>query len=67
MTKNSSGTVRLKSALGWVSFKPHLVKKLNADYKPDSSDLEKVKEALERAIGLYSSMDDERQLEVEGE
>ena len=67
VSKNSSGTVRLRSAMGWVSFKPHLVQKLSPEYKPDSADLDKVKEALGRAISVYQSLDDERQLEVEGD
>lgn len=67
VSKNSSGTVRLKSKTGWVSFKPHLVRKLVADYKPDSSDLVKITEALERVLSMYSMLDDDRQLEVEGD
>jgi hypothetical protein len=67
VSKNSTGTVRLKCKMGWVSFKPHLVRKLAADYKPDSSDLDKITETLERVLSMYSLLDDDRQLEVESD
>eukprot|EP01043_Picozoa_sp_COSAG02_P009783 COSAG02_NODE_336_length_24344_cov_63.239101_2_plen_808_part_00 len=67
VSKNSTGTVRLKCKLGWVSFKPHLVRKLVSDYKPDSSELENITACLERVLSMYSVLDDNLQLEVEGD
>jgi hypothetical protein len=63
VSQNSTSTVRLKCDLGWVSFKPHLVKKLKQDFKPD---LEAITEALERVLLTYRLLGDDCQLEVEG-
>ena len=63
VSKNSTGTVRLKCSIGWVSFKPHLVRKLKQDFKPD---LEAITAALERVLSSYQLLDDNCQLEVEG-
>ena len=55
VSKNSSGTVRLRSAMGWVSFKPHLVQKLSPEYKPDSADLDKLSEGPDEAFAAQGN------------
>ena len=42
--RNSADTVRLRSGLGWVSFKSHLVRKLGPSYEPGEAEVAKVRE-----------------------
>ena len=65
--RNSADTVRLRSGLGWVSFKSHLVRKLGPSYEPGEAEVAKVREVLERTLLVYQCMDDDQQTEVEEE
>ena len=49
---NSSGTTRLRCAVGYVSLKPHLLKRLRG-YTPGEVDKTKILEHLNRALQIY--------------
>ena len=64
-TKNSAGGIRLRTNIGYVSMKPHLVKKLKS-YTPGEIDESKIMTGLERALLVYKGLGSEGTVDIGG-